>query len=116
MSGNVIVEKSKLFAIKIIRIYQFLVFEKKEYVLSKQLLRSGTSIGANIHESIYGQTRPDFHTKLIIALKEASETSYWLELLHETNYLNKIQFDETENLCREIIKILTAITKQTKRK
>ncbi len=116
MSGNVIVDKSKTFAIKIIRVYQFLTLEKKEYILSKQLLKSGTSIGANIRESVYGQSRPDFHTKLTIALKEASETGYWLELLYETNYLSKEQFNDTNNFCCEIIKILTAITKQTKLK
>ena len=114
MSGNVIVEKSKFFAIKIIRIYQFLTIEKKEYILSKQLLKSGTSIVANVRESVYGQSRPDFHTKLTISLKESSETSYWLQLLHETGYLSKDQFEETDNLCREIIRILIAITKQTK--
>lgn len=113
---NIIADKSKAFAIRIIRMYQFLTTEKREFILSKQLLRSGTSIGANVRESIYGQSRPDFHTKLTIALKEAAETEYWLELLHETDYITLEQFNSIMNDCKEIIKILTAITKQTKNK
>lgn len=116
MKENVIADKSKSFAIRIIRMYQFLTTEKKEFIISKQLLRCGTSIGANVRESIYGQSRPDFHTKLTIALKEAAETEYWLELLHETDYITKEQFTSIKNDCNEIIKILTAITKQTKHK
>ena len=113
---NIIADKSKAFAIRIIRMYQFLTTEKREFILSKQLLRSGTSIGANVRESIYGQSRPDFHTKLTIALKEAAETEYWLELLHETDYITLEQFSSIMNDCKELIKILTAITKQTKSK
>ena len=79
MSDNVVLDKSKLFAIRIIRLYQFLCGEKKEFVLSKQVLRSGTSIGANVRESVRGQSKPDFYSKLNIALKEADETPYWLE-------------------------------------
>lgn len=116
MKENVIADKSKSFAIRIIRMYQFLTTEKREFILSKQLLRSGTSIGANVRESIYGQSRPDFHTKLTIALKEAAETEYWLELLYETDYITLEQFNSIMNDCKELIKILTAITKQTKSK
>lgn len=111
---NIIADKSKAFAIRIIRLYQFLITEKKEFVLSKQLLRCGTSIGANIREGIYGQSRPDFHAKLSIALKEAAETEYWLELLRATDYIAKEQYKSIAADCTEILKILTAITKKTK--
>lgn len=111
---NIIADKSKAFAIRIIRLYQFLTTEKKEFILSKQLLRSGTSIGANVREGMYGQSRPDFHTKFTIALKEASETAYWLELLHETDYITQYQFNSISTDCTELLKILTAITKKTK--
>lgn len=111
---NIIANKSKAFAIRIIRLFQFLTTEKKEFVLSKQLLRSGTSIGANVREGIYGQSRPDFHSKLTIALKEAAETEYWLELLHETDYITKEQHNSIGADCTEILKILTSITKKTK--
>lgn len=114
MKENVIVDKSKAFAIRIIRLYQFLSTEKKEYIMSKQLLRSGTSIGANVREGIFGQSKPDFHTKMTIALKEAGETEYWLELLYETDYLNLEQFNSIVSDCNEVLKILIAITKATK--
>ena len=112
---NVIVDKSKAFAIRIIRLYQFLTTEKKEYILSKQLLRCGTSIGANVREGIFGQSKPDFHTKMTIALKEAGETEYWLELLYETDYLTVEQFNSITSDCKEVLKILIAITKATKK-
>ena len=89
MESNIIVDKSKKFAIRIVNLYKFLVDNKKEYVLSKQLLRSGTSIGANVCEAIRGQSKADFGTKMNIALKEASETEYWLELLFQTDYLTE---------------------------
>jgi four helix bundle protein len=114
MKENIIADKSKAFAIRIIRLYQFLSTEKKEYVMSKQLLKSGTSIGANIREGIFGQSKPDFHTKMTIALKEASETDYWLELLFETGYISPEQFNSINADCKEILKILIAITKTTK--
>ncbi len=90
---NVIVIKSKAFALRIIRLYQYLGTEKREYVISKQILRSGTSIGANVKEAIRGQSKADFYAKINIALKEASETEYWLELLHETDYIQKHEFE-----------------------
>jgi four helix bundle protein len=108
-TGNIIVDKSKLFAVRIIRLYQYLQTEKKEFVLSKQLLRSGTSIGANIKEGIRGQSVKDFRAKMAIALKEASESEYWLELLVETEYINQNQYSSIDNDCVELIKILTAI-------
>ena len=111
---NTVVVKSKAFAIRIIRLYQFLQNEKKEYTLSKQLLRSGTSIGANIKEAIRGFSKKDFRFKLGIALKEASETEYWLELLYETEYISEKQFLSTNDDCIELIKILTAILNSSK--
>ena len=114
MRENVIVIKSKALAIRIIRLYQFLTTKKKEFIMSKQLLRCGTSIGANVRESIFGQSLPDFHTKMTIALKEAGETEYWLELLHETDYLTDEQFNSIFADSEEVLKILVAITKSTK--
>ena len=111
---NAIVIKSKAFAIRIIRMYQFIQSEKKEFTLSKQLLRSGTSIGANVKEGIRGYSKKDFRFKLGIALKEASETEYWLELLFETDYITEIQFQSILRDCVELIKILTAILNSSK--
>ena len=111
--NNVILEKSKAFAVRIIKLYKYLCDEKKEFTLSKQLLRSGTSIGANVKEAIRGQSKPDFIAKMSIALKEASETEYWLELLYETEYLDKIQFDSIYADNQELIKILMSIVKSS---
>lgn len=115
-TDNVIVEKSKNFSLKIIRIYKILCDDKREFILSKQMLRSGTSIGANVKEAIRGQSKADFYAKLFIALKEASETEYWLELLHESGYLSEENFSSIYPDCQEIIKILVAITKTKNRK
>lgn len=114
MSNNVIEEKSKCFALRIIKLYKYLCNDKKEFVLSKQILRSGTSIGANVKEAECGQSKADFYAKMNIALKEASETEYWLELLHESGYIEETHFDSIYNDCQEIIRILTAITKSQK--
>lgn len=114
-SGNVIVDKTKIFALRIIKLYKYLL-DKKEYVLSKQILRSGTSIGANVREATRGQTKPDFYAKMSISLKEAEETEYWLELLHESNYISKKDFEELVSPCEEIIKILVSITSTQKKK
>ena len=113
---NVIVDKSKFFAIRIVRAYKYLTQEKCEFVMSKQLLRSGTSIGANVKEAIRGQSKPDFYSKLNIALKEASETEYWLEILYETEYIDKKLFDSINSDCQELIKLLVSITKNKKQK
>ena len=112
--NNIIVDKSKGFALRIIRLYQYLCDDKKEYVLSKQLLRSGTSIGANIKEAIRAQSKPDFYAKLNISLKETSETEYWLELLHESGYIDEQGFASIYNDCQELIKLLVSITKHQK--
>jgi len=114
-SENAIVEKSKLFALRIIRLYKFLCAEQNEYILSKQLLRSGTSIGANVKEAIRGQSRSDFYSKINISLKEASETEYWLELLHESGYISDVQFQSIYGDCQEILRILMAISKSQNR-
>ena len=113
-SENLIVDNSKAFAVRIVNLYKYLCSEKKEYVLSKQLLRSGTSIGANVKEAIRGQSREDFVHKLSISLKEASESEYWLELLHETDYITQAQFESIIADCRELIRVLSSIIKTTK--
>ena len=108
---SILKEKSLHFAQRIVRLYQFLVSERKETVMAKQILRSGTSIGANIAEAIYGSSRKDFCAKLQIARKEASETLYWLELLHNCNYLSDKQFSSLFQDCKELIALLTATIK-----
>ncbi len=113
---NAIQSKSKAFAVRIVKLYKYLCDEKKEFTLSKQLLRSGTSIGANVKEAIRGQSKADFTAKMSIALKEASETEYWLELLHETDFVDKKQFDSLNADCQELLKILISIVKSSKRK
>lgn len=110
---NIVVVKSKAFALRCIKLYRYLCDEKHEYVLSKQLLRSGTSIGANIKEAIRGQSESDFGSKMNISLKEASESEYWLELLMESKYITVEQGESVLNDCREVIRLLTAIVKTT---
>mgnify|MGYP004499368093 FL=1 len=111
---NVIENKSFQFAIRIVRSYKFLCEEKKEYILSKQLLRAGTSIGANVTESQQAQSKPDFVSKISIALKEASETKYWIKLLGATEYLSENQTKSILDDCVEIEKILVTILKSAK--
>jgi len=112
---NIILVKSKAFALRIIKLYKYLCDEKKEYVLSKQLLRSGTSIGANAKEAVNGQSKADFYAKMYISYKEANETEYWLELLYESGYIDKKDaYESLYSDCKEIIKILAAITKTQK--
>jgi four helix bundle protein len=103
--------KSKKFAVRIVNLYKHLYNNKNEYVLSKQILRSGTSIGANIAESECAMSKKDFLSKIYIALKECSETIYWLDLLRETEYLSGSEYDSILNDCIELKKILTATTK-----
>ncbi len=111
---NVIAAKSKSFAIRIIHLYKFLVAEKKEYVMSKQILRSGTSIGANVRESWRAQSKADFCAKLHVSLKEAEETLYWLELLESPEYISKNQYQSLCSDGEELIRILVAILKTSK--
>ena|SRR5690606_31424599 len=108
---NVVQIKSYAFAIKIVETYKFLIEEKKEYTLSKQLLRSGTSIGANIEEAIGGQSKKDFYAKLTISYKEARETKYWLRLLTDTNYLEIERSKTLINDCEELLRIIGSIQK-----
>ena len=109
MQKSIIEVKSFDFAIRIVKLYKYLCEEKKEYVLSKQLLRSGTSIGANVSEAQRGQTKPDFYAKIAISLKEANETRYWIRLLHATEYLNYQEYSSLHSDINEIISILVAI-------
>ena len=111
---NVIENKSFQFAIRFVRLYKFLCEEKKEYILSKQLLRAGTSIGANVTESQQAQSKPDFVSKISVALKEASETKYWIKLLGATEYLSENQTKSILDDCVEIEKILVTILKSAK--
>ncbi|WP_445958105.1 four helix bundle protein [Yeosuana sp.] len=114
--GNIIKTKSYQFAVRIVNLYKLLVEEKKEFVLSKQLLRSGTSIGANVREAEHAESKADFIHKLSIALKEANETEYWLELLKETSYLNNSEYIGIQIDIKEILKLLTSIIKTSKQK
>ena len=114
MNENVILNKSKTFALKIIELYKYLCEEKHEYILSKQIFRSGTSIGANAREGSRAQSKADFLSKMSVSLKEADETAYWLELLHESGYIDKERFTGLHKDCDELIRILTSITKTTK--
>ena len=112
--NNIIEEKSFQFALRIVKLNNYLRVEKKEAVLSKQLMRAGTSIGANIAESQQAQSRPDFINKLNIALKEAVETNYWLRLLHAAEYLSEAEFQSIISDCKELEKMLTSILKTTR--
>ena len=114
MAVSLIQKKSRDFAIRIIGCYKFLFEKKSEYVLSKQLLRSGTSIGANTHEAVNAQSRADFISKYSISLKEANETAYWLDILQASNYIDKEQFESLNNDCNELIKLLTSALKKLK--
>ena len=114
MKDSIILEKTMDFSVRIVNLYKYLCSEKGEFVLSKQLLRCGTSIGANAHEAHNGQSRKDFLAKMYIAFKESSETEYWLTLLAKTNYITTEQSDSMLNDCIEIKKILTSIIKSVK--
>ena len=116
MDKNISVEKSFDFAVRIVNLYKFLTQEHKEYIMSKQLLRCGTSIGANISEAQRGQSMADFSAKMNIALKEANETEYWLRLLYKTEYLSKTQFESMYCDIQELLGILIAICKTSSTK
>ena len=115
MKDNVVLEKSFDFAVRIVNLYKYLCDTKKEITLSRQLLRSGTSIGANVHEATNGQSRKDFLAKMYIAFKEATETEYWIKLLLKTEYLRTKEGESILADCVEIKKILNSIIKTTKR-
>src|SRR5215207_5760783 len=114
--NNILKEKSFSFALKVVQLYKNLLNEKKEYVLSKQLLRSGTSVGALIRESENAASTKDFLNKLTIALKEADETQYWLELLHQSEFVSLEEFSSLHIQCNELISILIASVKTLKLK
>lgn len=114
MSESILRDKPYQFALRIIKLYKFIAIEKKEYVLSKQILRSGTSIGANIEEGKHAQSKTDFVHKLSIAQKEAAETHYWLRLLRDSDFLTAKQSESLLNDCEEIQKMLTASIKTAK--
>ena len=111
MENNVIADKSFSFAVRIVNLYKYLTQQKKEFVLSKQVLRSGTSIGANVSESIRAQSRADFVAKMGIALKEANETKYWLQLLKATDYITAEQTESLLTDLSELLGLLTSICK-----
>jgi len=115
-TDSIIAAKAYGFALDIISLYKFLVNEKKEFVLAKQILRSGTSIGANINEALSAQSKRDFIHKLSISLKENRETSYWLNLLKDSSYIEKGLFNKLNEKCIEINKILSSIILTTKEK
>ena len=113
LNKNIVKEKSFDFAIRIVKLYKYLMEEKKDFVLSKQILRCGTSIGANINEAQQAQSKKDFLMKMNISLKECTETKYWIELLSATDYINQEQKDSILKNCIELEKLLTSIVKTT---
>lgn len=114
MRENIVKTKSFAFAVRIVKLYQYLCLDKKEFVLSKQLLRSGTSVGAMIREAEHSESKADFIHKMAISQKEINETIYWLELLKETDYLTAEQFESINSEAVEIIKLITTIIKSIK--
>jgi four helix bundle protein len=114
MKKNIVKDKSYAFALRMIKLYKFLSEEKREFVLSKQVLRSGTSIGALVREAEHAQSKADFINKMNIALKEANETEYWLMLLKDSDYIDKQSFESIHKDCAEVVKLLISIVKTTK--
>ena len=114
MAESLTLDKSKEFAIRIVNLYKYLCSEKHEFIMSKQLLRCGTSIGANLSEAMYGISRNDFIAKVFISLKETAETEYWLELLNKTGFLSDAEYVSIDNDCKELIRLLTSIAKTTR--
>lgn len=112
--GKFLRNKCMDFAIDIVNLYKYLCENKKEFVLSKQMLRSGTSVGANLVEAQNGISSKDFLAKVYISLKETAETEFWLELLYKTDYLTTKQYNDINSKCQELIKIFTSITKNSK--
>ena len=115
-SNSIIGKKSYAFALEVIGLYKYIIADRKEYVLSKQFLRAGTSIGANVNEALSAESKKDFIHKLSIALKEAKETSYWLNLLKDSDYISSEIFASNNQLCNELIKMLSSIILTTKEK
>ena len=115
MGKSILKDKSYSFAIRIVKLMHFLVSEKKEYVLSRQILKSGTSIGALVREAEFGQSKADFINKLSISLKEANETEYWLNLLFDTEYIDKDLFNSLHSDCKELIAMLVSSINTSKK-
>ena len=117
MKGEGMIRQKTIdFAVRIVKFYKYLNTDKKEFVLSKQILRSGTSIGANVRESKNAQTNPDYLSKMNIALKEADETQYWLEVLYRSELITKQEYNSLDEDLKEIIAILVSIVKKLKEK
>jgi four helix bundle protein len=114
MANNVVKDKSFQFALRIVKLYRYLKEEKKEYVLSKQILRSGTAIGALVKEAQHAESKADFIHKLSIALKEANETDYWIELLFQSGYIEEKSYQSIHNDIEELLSLLVAIIKKSK--
>jgi len=114
MKENMILEKSKNFSLRVIKLFNYLKDNKKEFIISNQIFRSGTSIGANVAESKYASSKSDFTNKLYIALKEASETAYWLDLLNISGYIEQNEFDSINSDVQELLRLLTASIKTAK--
>jgi four helix bundle protein len=114
MKANPLKDKSYQFAIRIVKLSQYLQHDRKEFVLSKQILRSGTAVGALIREAEFGQSKPDFTNKMSIALKEANETEYWLSLLNDTDFISENQFVNLQSDCKELIAMLVSTVKTSK--
>ena len=115
MKVNIVKSKSFKLAVRIVNLYKFLISDKKEFIMSKQLLRSGTSVGANIREADYAESKADFIHKMAISQKEMNETLYWIELLESTNYLSKEQFENINIDAIEVMKLITSIIKTAKK-
>jgi four helix bundle protein len=113
--SNIALEKSRKFAIRIYNLYKHLCEEKREYVLAKQILRSGTSIGVNLTEAQYSISKKEFIVKAKISLKECAETEYWLDLLKETNLISPIEYDSIIKDCKDLLRLLIAISKTAKK-
>ena len=114
-SGNVVLEKSLVFSVRIVRLFQYLTGEPREYVMSKQLLRSGTSVGANVREGHYAQSKKDFISKMNIALKEAGETDYWLDVIHSAGYFSDEEYTSLDSDNKELLRMLASIVKNSKK-
>lgn len=114
MKSNIIKEKSFDFAVEIVNLYKDLAYQKKEFVMSRQLLKSGTSIGANVREAEFAQSKSDFISKMSISLKEANETDYWLDLLHKTEFISLDKFNEFKPKSQEMLRLLVSIVKTSK--
>jgi len=115
VNDNIVKNKSADFALRVVNLYKYLVDDKNEKVMSKQILRSGTSVGANVSESVYASSKADFINKLQIAQKEAGETEFWIELLYKSKYIDQKLFNSLINDCKELLRLLATIIKNSKK-